>query len=101
MTYIVTVLSPISVFCQNYWKKVVANRLYGYIFMNKRSIQCAYKRVHLTEAALIKKHNDIFDNIDNSTVIAPTLLDLSAAFAAIDYSILFSMRFRHFWFLFL
>jgi len=48
----------------------------------------AYKQFHSTETALLKVHNDISLNIDTGKVTALALLDLSAAFDTIDYSVL-------------
>ena len=63
-------------------EKLVANRLQEHIYNHHLSnyLQSAYKRFHSTEAALLKIHNDIVDNMGNSNVKAPTLLDLSVAF---------------------
>ena len=43
---------------------------------------------HSTETALLKIHNDILSSMDNGKVTVLTLLDLSAAFDAIDHTIL-------------
>ena len=50
--------------------------------------QSAYKRLHSTETALLKVHNDITLNMDNGKVTALTLLNLSAAFDNINHTIL-------------
>ena len=47
----------------------------------------AYKQFHSTETTLLKVHNDISLNMDIGKVTALTLLDLSAAFDTIDYSV--------------
>ena len=59
-------------------------------------LQSAYKRLPSTETALLKIHNDIFDNMDNGKVTALTLLDLSAAFDTIDHLILLLRLHRYF-----
>ena len=71
-------------------EKVVANRLTSHININglTNASQSAYKQFHSTETALLKVHNDINLNIDNGKVTALTLIDLSAAFDAIDHDIL-------------
>jgi len=50
--------------------------------------QSAHKQFHSTETALLKVHNDIPLNMDTGKVTALTLLDLSATFDTIDYSVL-------------
>ena len=50
--------------------------------------QSAYRQFHSTETALRNVHNDIALNMDKGKVTALTLLDLSAAFDTIDYSVL-------------
>ena len=39
-------------------------------------LQSAYKRFHSNETALLKRHNDIVDNMDSGKVTALTLLKL-------------------------
>ena len=43
---------------------------------------------HSTETVLLKVHNDIAPNLDAGKVTALTLLDLSATFEIVDYSVL-------------
>jgi len=50
--------------------------------------QTAYKQFHSTETSLLKVHNDVALNMDTGKVTALTLLDLSAAFDTIGYSVL-------------
>ena len=50
--------------------------------------QSLYKQFVSTENALLKVHNDISLNMDTGKVTALTLLDLSASFNTIDYSVL-------------
>ena len=71
-------------------EKVVAKRLGSHITSNNLSnvFQSAYKKLHSTETALLKVHNDITLNMDNGRVTALTLLDLAAAFDTINHSIL-------------
>ena len=52
--------------------------------------QSAYRKFHSTETALLKIHCDILASMDAGKVTALTLLDLSAAFDTIDYTILLS-----------
>ena len=69
----------------------MANQLDSYI--NKEGLsnlnQSAYKRLYSTETALLKIQNDIAALMDSGKAVALTLLDLSAAFDAIDHTILF------------
>ena len=50
--------------------------------------QSAYKQFHFTKPTLLNVDNDIALNIDRRKVRALILLDVSAAFMTIDYSIL-------------
>ena len=84
--------SPISLFCQKYWKKwlliIAFMNIFTTITYHINDLQSAYKRFHSTETGLLKIHNDIVDNMDNGKVTTLTLLDLSAAFDTIDNLIL-------------
>ena len=50
--------------------------------------QSAYKQFYSIEHALLKVHNDTSLNMDTGKATALTLLDISAAFDSIDYSVL-------------
>ena len=67
----------------------MANQLDSYI--NKEGLsnlkQAAYKRLHSAKTALLQ--NGIAASMDSSEAVALTLLDLSAAFDAIDHNIIF------------
>ena len=67
-------------------EKVVVTRFREHIYKHHLSndLQSGYKN----ETALLKIHNDIVDNMDNSKVTPLTLLDLSAAFDTTDCLIL-------------
>ena len=71
-------------------EKVVASRLNSHINSSRTSndYQCAYRKFHSTETALLKIHNNIISSKDDGKVTATTLLDLSAAFDTIDHTIL-------------
>ena len=71
-------------------EKLVASRLNSYINSSHTSndYQSAYRKFHSTETALLKIHNDILSSMNDGRVTALTLLDLSAAFDIIDYTIL-------------
>ena len=73
-------------------EKVVAKQLNNYIDSEGLSNvnQSAYRRLHSTESALLKIHNDIAALMDSGKAVALTLLDLSAAFNTIDHDILFN-----------
>ena len=53
-------------------------------------LQSAYKPGHITDTALVKVQNDILTSIDQHGNVILILLDLSAAFDAIDHDVLFS-----------
>ena len=50
--------------------------------------QCAYRKCHNTETALLKIQNDLLLSVDNKEISIIALLDLSAAFDTIDHAIL-------------
>ena len=79
-------------------EKVVANQINKFIshegLLNVN--QSAYKSSHSTETALLKIQKDIAFSVDSGKAVALTLLDLSAAFATIDHSLLYDCL--HDWF---
>jgi len=60
------------------------------------SRQSAYKAHHLTETAIIAVHDEITRTIDDGSVCALTLLDLSAAFDTVDHQTLLCILNRRF-----
>jgi len=50
--------------------------------------QSAYRRGHSTETALLKVHSEIAEALDEGSMTALIMLDLSAAFDVIDHPIL-------------
>ena len=52
------------------------------------TFQSAYKEFHSTETALLRVHNDILCSLDQNKSVILLLLDLSAAFDAVDHAIL-------------
>ena len=71
-------------------EKVVAKQLKQHIdgFGLDNPFQSAYKSFHSAETALLSVQNDIYQNMEDGSVTALTLLDLSAAFDTIDHDIL-------------
>ena len=58
--------------------------------------QSAYRVYHSTESAQLKVQNDVLMNMDRGEVTALALLDLSAAFDAIDHQVLLERLFSGF-----
>ncbi len=71
-------------------EKVVAVQIIEYLDHNGlyERFQSAYRRLHSTESALLKVHNDIAVAIDNGKSVIFVMLDLSAAFDTVDHDIL-------------
>ena len=71
-------------------EKVVASRTQSHLSSNSlsSSFQSAYRIFHSTETTLLKIHNDLILAMDRGKVTSLILLDLSAAFDTVDYSIL-------------
>ena len=87
---------------KNYWSasncsflsqvlnRVVASQLNSHTNSSNKSnqYQCAYRKSHSTETALLKIHNDILSSMDDGEVTPLTSLTLSTAFDTIDHTIL-------------
>jgi exonuclease III len=73
-------------------EKVVAVQMIEYLDHNGlyERFQSAYRRLHSTETALLKVHDDIAVAIDNGKSVIFVMLDLSAAFDTVDHDILLS-----------
>ena len=74
------------------FEKVVDKRIGDHLVENSlhEPHQSAYRKLHSTETALLKVHNDILQSLDNNCVTVLVLLDLSAAFDTIDHTTLLS-----------
>lgn len=72
-------------------EKVVARRLEYHLAAQSLHdpLQSAYRKCHSTETALLRVHHDITQALDNKSMAALVLLDLSAAFDVIDHPILY------------
>ena len=70
----------------------ITEKLIEYLDKNNlcELFQSAYKKLHSTETALLRVHNDIAMTIDNQNSVILLLLDFSAAFDAVDHQILLS-----------
>ena len=71
-------------------KKVVTRHIEEHLQNNdlKDSYQSAYRRGHSTETALLKVHSDIAEALDEGSMTALIMFDLSAAFDVIVHPIL-------------
>jgi len=101
LDFIKTIIRPISnrnnfrpisnlMFMSKLIEKVVASQLIHCISSNglHEILQSAYEQFHSTETALVKVFNDIVLDVDRNTTVILLLLDLSAAFDAVDNTIL-------------
>ena len=68
----------------------MAAQLVRYIDDNSLSekLQSAYKKLHSTETALLRVHDDILRAVDRGCTVVLLLLDLSAAFDTVDHDLL-------------
>ena len=73
-------------------ERVVAARLTNYMTINQlhEPMQSAYRACYNIETALMQVQNDIRRTLDQGVAAILVLLDLSAAYDAIDHSILLS-----------
>ena len=71
-------------------EKSVAVQLVQYIDDNNldEKLQSAYKKLHSTETALLRIHDDILRTVDRGCTVVSLLLDLSAAFDTVDHGLL-------------
>ena len=79
-------------------EKCVAKRLIDYLDASGVDVlyQSAFRRLHSTETALIRFHNDIAIASDQKRSVILLLLDLSAAFDTVNHCILLSRLSRRF-----
>ena len=73
-------------FLSNVLERVVAKQLLHHT--STHPLQSAYKLGHSTETALLKIKNDIDSALDRGQGVLPLLLDMSAAFDALDHDVL-------------
>lgn len=69
-------------------EKSVACQLSEYLEEDKiySKHQSAYRKLHSTETALLKVHNDVLNSLKNNECTIAIFLDLSAAFDTLDHS---------------
>ena len=74
-------------------EKVEARRINQHWEHNNlnKSYQSAYRKGHSTETLFLKVHSDTAEALDEGTMTALIMLDLSAAFDVIDYPILLNV----------
>ena len=79
-------------------EKIVVSQLNSHIISSHISnhYQSAYWKFYSTATALLKIHNDILSSMDGCKVTTLTLPDVSAAFHAIDHTIV--LRRPDYWF---
>ena len=84
----ILILPVLSKICE----KVVCNQLSSHLDSSHilASSQCAYRRCHSTEDALIDAVERMTRRIDSGHVVAATSIDLSRAFDSVDHDILLS-----------
>ena len=72
-------------------EKAIATKIHSNLINNDilDNFQSTYKTSHGCETALLRVYNDIFTTIGRSNGTMPVLLDVSAAFDAIDHDNLF------------
>ena len=91
---------PISklAFLSKVVERCVAKQLIDYLDANGLNVlyQSAYRKLHCTETALIRVHNEIAIASDQKRSVILLLLDLSAAFETLDHCILLSRLSRRF-----
>ena len=69
-------------------EKLVVVQLVQYIDDSNEKLQSAYKKLHSTETALLRVHDDILRTVDRGCTVVLLLLDLSAAFDTVDHGLL-------------
>ena len=71
-------------------ERAVFNQIHAHMCINDLypSAQCAYRKHHSTETALLKIKNDLLLNRNKQHVTMLVLLDLSAAIDTVDHSIM-------------
>ena len=74
-------------FVSKFIEKSVAVQLVKYIDDNNldEKLQSAYKKMHSTETALLRVHDDILCTVDRGSTVVLLLLDISAAFYTVDH----------------
>ena len=71
-------------------ERIVVSRLTGHLDTNNLydTHQCAYRRFHSCETALVSLTDFVYSAADNGEVTVVVLLDLSAAFDTVDHTLL-------------
>ena len=77
-------------------ERIIASQIRQYMVTNDifDVFQSAYRPAHSCETALVRIQNDILVSLDNRKSVILVLLDLSAAFDAVDHPLLLDQLYR-------
>ena len=87
---ILRIYALLVIYSSKLTESAVADQIQSHFVKNNLYpvFQYAYRKLHSTETALVKVHNDTLTNMNKQHVTLLVLLDLSAAFDTVDPSIL-------------
>ena len=87
---ILRIYALLVIYISKLTESAVADQIQSHLVKNNLYpvFRSAYRKLHSTKTALVKVHNDTLKNMNKQHVTLLVLLDLSAAFDAVDLSIL-------------